>query len=1044
MPVPNPVSRVRRAGLVWTLLGALCAALVGGSHAGAQLEERRAPPGSYYASFGLLYDGNFRDALARFQSELRGGIRVGLIRWIDSICYYTMVGECYYHMGDLPRALNSYTAAVELYLADPAWMTRIQFPAAIQPSRSPPQTPWGASTRGAVVGEYPRWMPSLQGRIDNTEQYRGGGVVQQAVLYPVGAPEIARSTALAIRRRAELLGPLSKHDPLNKRLLEVLSQPVGPRNHWSASWTDVQLGMALLANGRSADAAVALNRGALAAGQFVHPLTPMALLELGRLQLEQGAQAAAANLFLEATYAAYHYGDVVAMEEAFRYGALTHLISNQRGVYPPLAIAAQWARQKDCRFLEASLLLSGAENSLALGETGRATALLAEAQSVIGRRTMGAGRIGARLKFLQAAAWFQQGKIGPGEEALLAAMAYMKAGSLWLFHIAQVDAYVSANLKGSQIASRTALDLCQQVLRDPQPSDWAWDPMEALAVLMTPHAPALERWFLVALRRTDQEAALPMALEIADRVRRHRFFSSLAYGGRLHALRWVLEAPPEALDHSALVQRESLLAQYPGYKALSERARQLRAALAAMPLAPSDPETQKTQQAAFAELGTLSLQQETILRQIALRREPAALVYPPLRSVKEVQQALPGGTAVLVFFAAQGELHGFLLNHERCHHWIVKGAGQLPKRITAFLRELGNYELNRELGSKELNNPQWRQTGREILAILLEGSRADFGQKFPELVVVPDGSLWYLPFEALTVKADDRLEPLLMRVRVRYAPTMSLAIADRRGRRLDPETAVVLGRLHPQEDATVSQGAFQQLSKAISRTVALERLPLPAPAALLKVCMDQLIVLDDLGMPNGTDYAWAPLSIDRGKPGSALGDWMALPWGAPEVVVLPGFQTAAGTGFRRGPRGADGAELFCSVCGLLASGTRTILISRWRTGGQSAIDLVREFAQELPHTTPADAWQRAVLLLAQSRLDPKSEPRLKQAGPDEVFQGDHPFFWSGYMLVDAGQVPEKAGAPPAGKPSPEGQKPHAPDQPAKPGQADKAPMKPQQ
>jgi len=47
-----------------------------------------------------------------------------------------------------------------------------------------------------------------------------------------------------------------------------------------------------------------------------------------------------------------------------------------------------------------------------------------------------------------------------------------------------------------------------------------------------PHSASWEHWFLVALERKDHEAAL----EISDRARRHRFFSSLGYGGRLQSL----------------------------------------------------------------------------------------------------------------------------------------------------------------------------------------------------------------------------------------------------------------------------------------------------------------------------------------------------------------------------------------------------------------------------------------------------------------------------------------------------------------------------
>jgi hypothetical protein len=99
--------------------------------------------------------------------------------------------------------------------------------------------------------------------------------------------------------------------------------------------------------------------------------------------------------------------------------------------------------------------------------------------------------------------------------------------------------------------------------------------------------------------------------------------------------------------------------------------------------------------------------------------------------------------------------------------------------------------------------------------------------------------------------------------------------------------------------------------------------------------------------------------------------------------------------------------MFLAVCGLMSSGVRTLLISRWRSGGQTSFDIVREFAQELPHTTPADAWQRAVLVVADSRLNLEAEPRLKRAATIDSPKATHPFFWSGYMLVDSGAPPER-------------------------------------
>jgi hypothetical protein len=75
----------------------------------------------------------------------------------------------------------------------------------------------------------------------------------------------------------------------------------------------------------------------------------------------------------------------------------------------------------------------------------------------------------------------------------------------------------------------------------------------------------------------------------------------------------------------------------------------------------------------------------------------------------------------------------------------------------------------------------------------------------------------------------------------------------------------------------------------------------------------------------------------------------------------------------------------------MASGSRTVLISRWRTGGKSSYDLVREFVQELPYTTASDAWQRSVFLTMQGDLFLEREPRVKPTDLEVNIKCDHPF-----------------------------------------------------
>ena len=368
----------------------------------AQVLERSTPTAAYYADLGLLYDGQYRDALRGFQAQSRGAIKTLQSRWIDSICYETMCGECYFQMGLFDQALPHYTAALQLYKAFPDWMAKVQFAATIRVASPAARraVPWGASTRQAQLGSYPFSEKMLQGQIDVSDVVQQGGVVQQANLFPVTPQEIVRATALAMRRRATLLGPASKFDPLTDELIATFSRPVALPNHWSEAYANLEHGLALAAGGRDQQAQSYLEQALLAAGQFDHPLTDVALLELGRLAFKRGDYSTAAKMFDEATYAAVNsysssmlaIPDCGVLEEAFRYGFLVHVLTNRQGPFPPLAAAIQWTKAKNLRQLRASLLLCAAENYTLVGQPRQAAAMLDEA-----RATDGPPRYGRRL-----------------------------------------------------------------------------------------------------------------------------------------------------------------------------------------------------------------------------------------------------------------------------------------------------------------------------------------------------------------------------------------------------------------------------------------------------------------------------------------------------------------------------------------------------------------------------------------------------------------------------------------------------------------------
>ncbi len=209
---------------------------------------------------------------------------------------------------------------------------------------------------------------------------------------------------------------------------------------------------------------------------------------------------------------------------------------------------------------------------------------------------------------------------------LATAINFQRNGSLRLFHIALADTLYT----NETVTGRVAMDLYNEVLRDPTPSDWTLDPLESLSVMMVPHYESYEHWFDVAVERKDHERLL----EISDLARRHKFLSTLELGGRLHNLRWLLEGPEDQLDQESKVERQDIVNRYTKYNQLREQAQKLRAELKQAPLFTSEQREQHVQSDRLAKLPKSAPNKSLLLREIAIRREPSKILFPPCRRLK--------------------------------------------------------------------------------------------------------------------------------------------------------------------------------------------------------------------------------------------------------------------------------------------------------------------------------------------------------------------------------------------------------------------------
>ncbi|HWB08875.1 MAG TPA: CHAT domain-containing protein [Pirellulales bacterium] len=971
------------------------------------------PAPAYFAALTLYQTGQFREAAAalsmlvtapnrfsRTQQQMRQQVtaRIGPIgnpaiyqRYmpagrmpIEDICYFTMRGECNYQLGAYAAALLDYQAALGVHLSQPNWLEGITIPRVLQAAVTP-AAPWGQ--RGTAPGDFPATV-TVGGlttflRQSSPNQFRAPATT-------VYVQEIVRCTCLAIYRWHELVGPLREYHPFITALRDQIRRQPRLFNPWAQVWLQVESGMIAALEGKTAAATAKLQQAALF-GELDHPLTGYALLMLGRLSRDKPD--VAEDCFLQASLAAAHYNDLTLVQEALRSAAELHLSGGRQAKFAPLETAIVWASTAGSPPLEAALLLLAAEDDCRLGEIDSATARLAAATAIITPSEMATGRIGARLNYLNALVAYRRGNALVGEPALQAAIAYQRLGSFWQFRAGMLE--LASYMK--VVPDHRAAELYAELFHELTQTDWLSDPLESLSQLVIPHAPSYERWLELPVVQHQNK----LAFEVAERTRRHRFLSTLDLGGRMQALRWVLEAPQAAISKTALDERPQIQIRAPRYAEVSHRSRELITELRKLPLLPSEPDDVKRQKKLFAELKQTSAEQEMMLRQLALERQDCEMVFPPLKSTEQTQAELGEGQAIWSFLETSNHIHAFLLTREGVNAWQLDvSPSQVAARIRELLQHWGNPAANRPLTHRELADDRWQTTAQQLFQDLTKGGKPDFAA-IKELIIVPDGELWYLPFELL-LTPDDSTKPLITRVQIRYSPTAGLAVGDTRPHR-PGVAAVVPAKALSQEQREAESERLSKLEQSVPDAVALHS-KLHVDPALLSTLIDQLIVYHDVHVA-GDAYHWPPIPLDAKDAVGGLAEWMALPWGGPDQMLFLGYHPPAERR-HKGPAPVQPPnDLFLSICGLMAAGSRTVLISRWRTGGQTNDDLLRQFAEELPGATAAEAWQRAVQTITASPLVVAKEPRLKLEHSATDLSASHPFFWAGPLLADTGSPP---------------------------------------
>ncbi|RLT15929.1 MAG: CHAT domain-containing protein [Planctomycetota bacterium] len=1021
-PLPPCVTQICglavSAGLLASLmLSASSAQIVLPPGLGAPGGGQTVPTAGYDLALLTLASGDFTAALQIASEEYQGSVKAGAQRWIDSIAAAAAVGECHYELGDFRRAVAAYDEALLLSAVHADWLLAVQFPPQpLRPLAQPRVAKWGQSRRNTTPASIPDTMSIRRGGGDPQQVLQKGGILSAPVLYPVRPQEIMRSLVIAIYRRTEILGELSRDGASLDEATKALSRRPAPPNHYSQSWIDIALGTAYWAQGKSDQALPLLNRGLLVGNQFDHPLTSWGLIVLGRIALDSDQPAAAAKLFEEATYTAADYGDARALEEAFRLAFTSHVVAGSRGIPPSISAGTEWARV-NLPALRASLLAMQAESLAIVGNARGAAKILDEIDGRFLRGDMGRGSLGAQAAYAAALAAFKTGDIVAGDKDLARALTIARPRTPRLFQTVRLVELVLAG--SSAISDRQADALFARLLGDPSPRDFAADPIGTLARITAHRSDAFDAWMIAASRRGNDAT-----LNAAESLIRSRWLSSEPLGGRRTGIETLLQADPNTQPRAAAARRAEILAKHPELAVVLDKLTRVRTSLTAALLARAAQDAGAAlpgEPVQWREYGQLAERLSQLVADISASRDPSQIDFPPLTAAVEIRRRLVPKQLILSFHWTASGLWAALESHDRAAIWQVRQSAVLAKEIATLVKSIGIFDPVTPVSADRLMETEWRAVAARIEHLLFENSKVVLGDGVDELIIVPDGLLWYLPFELLPVGSgrgaadaqallDDRV---LLRdaCQIRYCPTRSLVVSRFEKSRDSGLVGVYAGKMFRGDRPEIAQETTARIRASLPHAMPLTPLAGGVATPLVASLYDTLVIFEELAFdePNRSRPLVLPLN---GKGGVTFGDWLAPPYKRPQRVVLPGWQTAMAGGLAKLPA-RPGDDIFFAATDLLAAGAQTALLSRWRVGGKVGIDLMDEFLRDLCAPVGAlkpangspvapESWHRAVDIVTAETPDLTREPRIKQTPKAEIIDARHPFFWAGYLLIDCG------------------------------------------
>lgn len=329
-------------------------------------------------------------------------------------------------------------------------------------------------------------------------------------------------------------------------------------------------------------------------------------------------------------------------------------------------------------------------------------------------------------------------------------------------------------------------------------------------------------------------------------------------------------------------------------------------------------------------------------------------------------------------------------------HTLAITRKDLAEHVTSFRQQIAKRDLT------------FRPTSRKLYDLLLSPARAELKGK-PTLVIVPDGPLWELPFQALQ---DTSGRDLIEDHALSYAPSLTVLreMSRLRKKKVDASSTRLLAMGNPfLGKATVERLKMERRDEQLDPLPEAER-EVKTLAQLYGAGQSKVYIGADAredrlkseagrfsvlhlathGILNDASPMYSQVVLAQSAEGAGedglLEAWeiMKLDLHA-DLVVLSACETGRG-------RVGAGEGMIGLTWALFVAGSPTTLVSQWKVESASTTELMLEFHRNLRRGIK-DTRQRVstakALQDAAFKVLRRSEYR-------------HPFYWAGFVVVGDG------------------------------------------